>query len=64
MMETFLLKIFLYIWNFYLTRMPLKQGDTLDDFAKPLQLRIKEKPMMVLRIPVKDKRVSNLPSLP
>lgn len=36
MMETFLLKMLLYIWNFYLTRMPLNQGDTLDDLAKSL----------------------------
>lgn len=33
MMETFLL-----IWNLYLTRMPLKQGDTLDDLAKSLAI--------------------------
>lgn len=35
MMETFPLKIFLYIyiWNLYLTRMSLKQGDTVDDLA-------------------------------
>lgn len=25
--------IYIYIWNLYLTRMPLKQGDTLDDLA-------------------------------
>lgn len=24
---------FIYIWNLNLTRMPLKQGDTLDDLA-------------------------------